>query len=127
MELLVNGSLFGTVPGDFTDSGAVAGYEFDSATALAALLAAIGGAAPAGPFQVAADASQGIAAGTYDFFGDFFLIGGPLGDNQNPLPDFSFGIIAVNARRAVPEPITLGLLGAGMVGFYIRRRTGARN
>jgi hypothetical protein len=131
MTLTVNGSLFGTigVPGDFTDSGSPAGYEFDSNTKLNAMLAAIGGAAPAGPFNVAADASQGIVAGSYLFIGDFFLIGGPMGNGQTTLPDFSVGIIAVNARRIeqVPEPVTLSLLGTGIAGLYIRRRRSARN
>ena len=127
MTLDVNGSLFGTVPADFTDVGFTPNYEFDSASVLAAMLAAIGGAAPAGPFHVLADASQGIAAGNYDFIGDFFLIGGPLGDGQNPLADFSFGIIAVNARQVVPEPVTLSLLGTGVLGLYIRRRKSAKN
>jgi len=128
MTLTVNGGAANTVPGDFTDTDLVhPGYEFDSKNFLNAMLAHIGGAAPAGPFNVLADASQGIVAGSYILSGDFFLLNGDF--TGQPISDFTIGIIAVNGRRVVdaPEPVTMSLLGLGVAGILVRRRMAARS
>ena len=125
MTVTVNGGLFGTLNADFNDSNAGhPGYEWDKSFQGQVQNAVIGGAAPAGPFSVGADLSQGIVAGNYIFLGDFFLIGGPL----VPEGGFGLGIIAVNARQVVaPEPVTMSLLGVGVAGLFVRRRMASRS
>lgn len=48
----------------------------------------------------------------------------PNGPNDPPFSDTA--IIYVEARRVVPEPLTLTLLGTGLAGVLIRRRRAAR-
>lgn len=124
MTLTVDGTLVSTIPADFTDANAGhPNYEFDSGTFFAPISALIGGAAPAGPFNLA---NGGLwSGGSYLLTGNFFLEG-DLNGGGNTVDDGAFGIIYVEGRKVVPEPVSLSLLGMGVAGFLVRRRLAKR-
>jgi len=101
------------------------GYNFDS-TPFFGVTALIGGAAPAGPYTV--QGGSGFIGGEYLFSGNFFTNPSPVNVDDINSDLNESAIIYIEGRRIerqVPEPVTLGLLGAGLAGLYVRRR-GAR-
>jgi hypothetical protein len=105
------------------------GYNFDSDPTFGPSSALIGGAAPAGPYTV--QGGGGFIGGKYLFSGNFFLSpNNPVNVGDISSAENESAIIYIEGRRIerqVPEPVSLGLLGSGLVGLYLRRRSAKRS